>query len=478
MLFNSLDFAFFLPIVFFLYWFVAGKSLKLQNIIIVASGFVFYGWWDWRFLGLMVLSASIDYVSALLIEKTESKAKRKFYLSWSLIANLGILGFFKYYNFFAENFVSAFSLFGYHVPPSTLNVILPLGISFYTFHAMSYTIDVYHQKIKATHNIIHYYAFISFFPQLVAGPIARATHLLPQFYVKREFNYTKAVDGLRQILWGFFKKMVIADGCGNYANMIFGHQSHYGGSTLVVGAVFFAFQLYCDFSGYSDIALGTARLFGFELRRNFAYPFFSRDTAELWRRWHISLSTWFRDYLYIPIGGSQGSTFNKVRNVMIVFIVSGFWHGAKWNFIVWGALNGLFILPLVLTKRNRNNLEIVAQGKILPSFRDVFNMGLTFALFVFSFIFFRAETMPDAFHYIKGIFSGSLFSMPEIKPLTLFALIIFCFGIEWLGREKEYALASFGFKWHRLVRLSFYYFVIVLIFFFTGKQQSFIYFQF
>jgi D-alanyl-lipoteichoic acid acyltransferase DltB (MBOAT superfamily) len=384
MLFNSIDFAIFLPIVFFLYWFVTNKNLRLQNLLIVLASYVFYGWWDWRFLTLIVFSTFVDYTVGLRLKKENSQLKRKILLWTSILVNLGFLGFFKYYNFFLDNFITAFSFFGQEIQGNSLNIILPVGISFYTFQTLSYTIDVYKKKLEPTSDFIAFSAFVSFFPQLVAGPIERASNLLPQFYSKRDFDYTKAVDGLRQILWGLFKKIVIADNCAEYANQIFNNSADMNGSTLVLGALFFTIQIYGDFSGYSDIAIGTARLFGFNLMRNFAFPYFSRDIAEFWRRWHISLSTWFRDYLYIPLGGSRGGTWMKVRNTFIIFIVSGFWHGANWTFIVWGALNAIYFLPLLLTNNNRNHLEIVAKGKYLPSAKEILLMLITFALTVFA----------------------------------------------------------------------------------------------
>jgi D-alanyl-lipoteichoic acid acyltransferase DltB (MBOAT superfamily) len=326
MIFNSIDFAVFLPIVFFLYWFVTNKNLKLQNLLIVLASYTFYGWWDWRFLSLMLFSTLIDYSIGRGLLKQEGITKRKILLWSSIIVNLGLLGFFKYYNFFIENFVEAFTFFGLEISASSLNIILPVGISFYTFQTLSYSIDIYRRKLEPTKDFIAFAAFVSFFPQLVAGPIERATNLLPQFYKKRKFDLVSASDGLRQILWGLFKKVVIADNCAEIANIIFNNSGDYSGGTLLLGAVFFTFQIYGDFSGYSDIAIGTSRLFGFNLMQNFKFPYFSRDIAEFWRRWHISLSTWFRDYLYIPLGGSRGGTFMKVRNTFIIFIVSGFWH--------------------------------------------------------------------------------------------------------------------------------------------------------
>ena len=478
MFFNSIDFAVFLPIVFILYWFVTQKNLKLQNALLVLASYVFYGWWDWRFLSLIIFSSLVDYSIGLALKKEEKKSKRKLLLWLSIIVNLGFLGFFKYYNFFVDNFVEAFSLFGTKIQPNTLDIILPVGISFYTFQTLSYTIDVYKRKLEPTNNLISFLAFVSFFPQLVAGPIERATNLLPQFYKKRQFHYSQAVDGCRQILWGFFKKVVIADTCAEYANQIFNNSADYSGSTLVIGALFFTFQIYGDFSGYSDIAIGTSRLFGFDLKQNFAFPYFSRDIAEFWRRWHISLSTWFRDYLYIPLGGSRGGTWMKVRNTFIIFIVSGFWHGANWTFVVWGFLNALYFLPLLLAKRNRSNLDVVAQEKMLPSLKEVFKMSVTFALTVLAWIFFRAENITHAFSYIKNIFTKALFELPLVRPTNLIILILIFISIEWLGRAKHYAIETLFLKQPKVLRWTFYMFIIACVFIFSKQEQEFIYFQF
>lgn len=482
MLFNSIDFAIFLPIVFILYWFVTKNNLRLQNFLIVGASYLFYGWWDWRFLSLILFSTLVDYSIGLGLLKQENQTKRKILLWTSILVNLGFLGFFKYYNFFLDNFITAFSFFGTEIKANSLNIILPVGISFYTFQTLSYSIDVYKRKLEPTKDFIAFSAFVSFFPQLVAGPIERATHLLPQFYKKRTFDYSKAVDGMRQILWGLFKKIVIADNCAEYANLIFNNSADYSGSTLALGALFFTFQIYGDFSGYSDIAIGTSRLFGFDLMRNFNFPYFSRDIAEFWRRWHISLSTWFRDYLYIPLGGSRGGTWMKVRNTFIIFIVSGSWHGANWTFIVWGALNAIYFLPLLLTNNNRNNLETVAQGKLLPSLKEVSFMLLTFGLTVFAWIFFRANNIGHAISYISEILSPSLFSIPKFtgmaRALTTIILVAIFVLVEWKGREGQYAISQLGIKWKRPIRYAMYYAIIIAIFWFGGKEQQFIYFQF
>jgi alginate O-acetyltransferase complex protein AlgI len=486
MLFNSIDFAVFLPIFFMLYWFVFGKNLQTQNLLVLVGSFIFYGWWDWRFLLLIVFSTLVDFVVGIEISKSTDERRRKILLVLSLCTNLGLLGFFKYFNFFIENFVQAFSFFGLKMEATSLNIILPVGISFYTFQTLSYTIDVYRGTLVPTKNIIAFAAFVSFFPQLVAGPIERAANLLPQFYAPRYFDYQKAIDGLRQILWGLFKKIVIADSCAEFANIIFNNSADYGGSTLVLGAIFFTFQIYGDFSGYSDIALGLSRLFGFDLMRNFAFPYFSRDVAEFWRRWHISLSTWFKDYLYIPLGGSKGGKWLQIRNTYIIFLVSGFWHGANWTFIVWGLLNALYMTPSLLLGNNRNNLHIVAPNRWFPSIKALFNISLTFVLVLFAWIFFRAENITHASQYIAGIFQPSLFSKPfiiepatdmPILPLKILLFIVIFVLIEWVGREGQHALAHIG-KIPTVLRWIIYYVLAMTILLYSGKTEQFIYFQF
>ncbi|MDM8543259.1 MBOAT family O-acyltransferase [Desulfococcaceae bacterium HSG9] len=479
MLFNSIEFIIFLPIVFILYWVVTNRSLKIQNLLLVIASYFFYGWWDWRFLFLIAFSSFVDYFVGIRIAKTNDKTQRKLLLLTSIFVNIGFLGFFKYFNFFSENFAKAFTFLGLPITdPVLLNIILPVGISFYTFQTLSYTIDVYKRKLEATKDIIAFFAFVSFFPQLVAGPIERATNLLPQFYKKRTFEYDSIVDGMRQILWGLFKKMVIADNCAKYANDIFANCSSYSGSTLLLGAVFFAFQIYGDFSGYSDVAIGTARLFGMSLMRNFAFPYFSRDIAEFWRRWHISLSTWFRDYLYIPLGGSHGGTWMKIRNIFIIFIVSGFWHGANWTFIAWGALNAVYFLPLMLLNKNKSNMDTVAKGRFLPSLKDVFQIGLTFFITLIAWVFFRAESLYMAVHYIIGIFSVSLFSLPQVFPIDILCFIILFTLAEWLQREKQHTLQFDKVIFSKVARWGIYYSIIWVILSFGGDQQEFIYFQF
>ncbi|WP_370511743.1 MBOAT family protein [Lutibacter sp. Hel_I_33_5] len=371
---------------------------------------------------------------------------------------------------------------GKSIEISRLNIILPVGISFYTFQTLSYSIDVYRRKIRPTRNILSFFSFVCFFPQLVAGPIERAQNLLPQFYKKRKFIYKNAVDGLRQILWGLFKKVVIADNSAIVVNLVFDNYLNLNGSTLFIGAIFFAFQIYADFSGYSDIAIGTSRLFGFNLQQNFSFPYFSRDVAEFWRRWHISLSTWFRDYLYIPLGGNRGSTLKKVRNIFTIFIISGFWHGANWTFITWGFLNACYFLPFLITKKNRNHLNIVAQDNMFPSVKEVFQMLSTFILTVFAWIFFRSKSIKDAVNYINEIFSISFFEMPDnfggIEALKTLILICLFMMFEWFGRRNKYGIEKIGLKWNSFIRYSFYFSLIILIFIFSQDNMQFIYFQF
>lgn len=484
MLFNSVSFAIFLPVVFLLYWFATKKNLRLQNILLLVSSYFFYACWDWRFLFLLVFSTFLDYYTGLKIHEASGTGKKRFWLWLSVGINLGFLGAFKYYNFFADSFANGMSLLGVQTNPVMLDFILPVGISFYTFHGLSYVIDLYKDRIKPERDFINYSVFVSFFPLLVAGPIERATHLLPQIVKPREFDYSRAVDGLRQILWGLFKKIVIADNCAEYANLIFNNTADQSGSTLLLGALFFTFQIYGDFSGYSDIALGTARLFGIELLRNFAFPYFSRDIAEFWRRWHISLSSWFRDYVYIPLGGSKGGIWMKVRNTFIIFILSGFWHGANWTYLAWGALNAFYFLPLLLAKKNRTNLETVAAGKRFPSVKELFMMLTTFALTVFAWIFFRAENIGQAADIVLEIFSASLFTVPSFegihKAMPTFILLVIFILAEWKGREQQFAIQQLGASRGRTYRWSYYIVILLSIYLFGnfGSNIEFIYFQF
>ncbi|MBK9764787.1 MAG: MBOAT family protein [Flavobacteriales bacterium] len=479
MLFNSIDFVVFLPIVFILYWWVGGNDLRRRNLILLIASYVFYGWWDPRFLVLIAFSTLLDYFVGVRLGSTSDARSRKHLLWTSLAVNLGLLGYFKYSNFFLESFVDAFSLFGQPFSIERLNIILPVGISFYTFQTLSYSIDVYRNKLQPTKDPVAFATYVSFFPQLVAGPIERAEKLLPQFASLRTFRYDMAVDGARQMLWGLFKKMVIADNCAFEVDRIFGQYHTLGGATLLLGSVLFAFQIYCDFSGYSDIAIGCARLFGFQLMKNFAFPYFSRDIAEFWRRWHISLSTWFRDYLYVPLGGSRGGTAMKVRNTFIIFIVSGFWHGANWTFLAWGALNAFFFLPLLLSGRNRTHLGTVAHGRWLPGANELVRMLFTFFLTCVAWVFFRARDMDQALGYLRGMFTGSYTEISAPTMQSLPYLLVFFLLLEWAGREHEHALERTGNRWPRLFRWSLHIGIVSLIGLFMATGETpFIYFQF
>ncbi len=475
MLFNSIEFLAFLPIVFILYWFAFGKNLRLQNLFVVVASYFFYGWWDWRFLILIAFTSFCSWGSGILIRDADGEKKRhaKLFLALNITLNLLILGIFKYYDFFVSSFAE---LFGLEYDQLLLNIILPVGISFYTFQALSYSIDVYRAKIEPTKDIIAFFAYVSFFPQLVAGPIERPTNLLPQFQKPRQFDYENAVDGVRQMLWGFFKKIVVADNCAIYVDEIFGSYGTQSGSTLLLAAILFSIQIYGDFSGYSDIAIGCARLFGIQLMQNFRMPYFSRDIAEFWRRWHISLTTWFRDYIYIPLGGSRCSKAKIIRNTFIIYLISGFWHGANWTFIAWGGYNALLFLPLIITGKHRKYTNNVAEGRLLPSFKELFQMVGTFLLAVFGWIVFRAESISQAWDYILHIFTNSLISTPRLPGKTLaFAAILFI--VEWIQREKRHGLEFRKIQSH-WIKYSCYVAILVLIFFFGAFNDTFIYFQF
>jgi alginate O-acetyltransferase complex protein AlgI len=440
MFFNSLAFAIFLPIVFFLYWFVFNKTKSTQNGLLIVASYYFYSCWDWRFLFLLVFSTFLDYYTGIQIEKGKSEKSRKFWFWLSIIINLGFLGIFKYYNFFADSFSSLLNSVGIKASPLLLEVILPVGISFYTFHGLSYVIDIYYKRIKAEYNFVDYSLFVSYFPLLVAGPIERATHLLPEIKVKREFDLQKAKEGIYQIVWGLVKKVVIADTCATYANAIFDNYTSMNSFSLIMGAVYFAFQIYGDFSGYSDIALGVSKLFGLDLLRNFNYPYFSRDIAEFWRRWHISLSSWFRDYLYIPLGGSKGGLWMKIRNTFIIFVVSGFWHGASWTYVVWGFINAVYFLPLLLSNSNRNNMGDIELKFNLDSAKVLMSIFYTFLLTCIAWVFFRARTITDAVLYLKRIVTDGEFKFQYLDNERYSHELLLMIGIfvlvEWNNRTK------------------------------------------
>lgn len=494
MLFNSFEFFVFLPVFFLLYWWVfdflikeAKHQLLFQNLLVVAASYLFYGWWDWRFLVLIAFTSLCSFLSGIAIDKSSTKQLKTFWMVLNVVVNLSILGVYKYYDFFVTSLASAFNI---NAETHLLHLVLPVGISFYTFQALSYSIDVYRKKLEPTRDIVSFFAFLSFFPQLVAGPIERATNLLPQFLKKRSFNYTKAVDGLRQILWGMFKKVVVADNCAFFVDTIYGNVEGYNASTLAIAAVLFSFQIYCDFSGYSDIAIGLGKLFGIDLMRNFNVPYFSRDIAEFWRRWHISLTTWFRDYVYIPLGGSRPTNkqgialcgFSKkavvVRNTFIIFLLSGFWHGANWTFVLWGAFHALLFLPLILLEKNRKYTDVVAEGKLLPTFKDLLRMLTTFILATIGWIIFRADSIEVLVCYLNRLFDPSLWGMPYlVNRVFIFLPLIIMIAMEWIHRNCSHGLTLVKVK-NKLVRYAIYFTLAFLILINMGPEQNFIYFQF
>ena len=481
MLFNSLEFLIFLPTVFCFYWFIFQKNLRIQNLLLLISSYVFYGWWDYRFLSLIFLSTFVDYFVGLKIYHSNDKKSKKLYLWVSILFNLGLLGFFKYFNFFIDSWIDLLGELGYEYKSTwTLNVILPVGISFYTFQTMSYALDIYNKNLKPTKDFISFASFVSFFPQLVAGPIERASNLLPQILKNRVFKYEQGVQGLRLILWGMFKKVVIADSLAPHVDIIFDNYTTLNGGVLLLGLIYFSFQIYCDFSGYSDIAIGTSKLFGFELMSNFKFPYFSRDIGEFWRRWHISLSTWFRDYLYIPLGGSRDGKWLSIRNIFIIFVVSGFWHGANWTFIMWGLTHAIFYIPLFLRQNNRKYTQtVVAYNKWLPTIKEVFQMFFTFFFTMIAWVFFRSESISNGFNYL--ILMVNYFSFPTEHRLV-FLIILFFLIFDWLFRENERDVLNFSLSEYpllnRLFNYSIYYIMIILILRFLKPGNSFIYFQF
>ena len=474
MLFNSFEFLVFLPITFLLYWFVFNKNLRVQNFLILVASYFFYGWWSWKFLILLAFSTGLDFCYGFGVA-LPNKNRAKLFLWLSVINNLGFLAIFKYYNFFINEFTHLTQLFGLQFHPQLLNVALPVGISFYTFHGMSYVFDIYRGRRAPVRNFEDYAVFVCFFPLLVAGPIERANHLLPQVQSPRTFRYAQAMEGCRLMLWGLFKKVVIADALSAYVDEIIGHYATHNSFTLLMGAIFFSIQVYCDFSGYSDVALGVAKLFGFELLSNFKFPYFSRDIAEFWRRWHISLSSWFRDYLYIPLGGSKAGKLIAVRNTFIVFLVSGFWHGASWNFVVWGGIHACGFLPLLLMDRNRRHVTaIVAEDKRLPNLRELCQIAGTFLFVTVAWIFFRIHDLPTAFNYVKRMFfdgihhPGQFLRLPDGKFGLIYVIPVLV--LDWYFRRDERVLRRLG--WMISIVMG------LLIYYFFKHDSSFIYFQF
>lgn len=472
MLFNSLEFLIFFVSFFAAYWLLK-KHLKYQNILLLLGSYLFYAWWDWRFLGLIILSTFVDYWVGLQMADSRRQKKRKILLYISVGFNLGMLMYFKYFNFFVDSFIDSVGTLGYQLPKFTTNIILPVGISFYTFQTMSYTIDIFKKQISPTKDWISFAAFVAFFPQLVAGPIERASNLLPQILKTRHFDYKKGKLGLRLILWGLFKKVAVADVLAKSANEIFGNYSTDSGLTLALGVIFFAIQIYCDFSGYSDIAIGTAKLLGIDLMENFRFPYFSKNISDFWRRWHISLSTWFRDYLYIPLGGSRKGNYRSILNVMIIFVVSGFWHGAAWTFVIWGFLHGLFFIPGFIWRKRFKKPEN-NNVRFYSPFLDSLKILWTFIIVCFAWIFFRAESLDHALNYISSFsLSYDLSYISPLKTLVLFFILELIFfkyfySSNWSADSKKTPL-----------RWAFYSILLISLFSATTETGSdFIYFQF
>ena len=483
MLFNSISFLIFLPIVYGLYWWIQSwenfkHTISVQNILLLIASYFFYAYWNIWFLGLLIFSTSLDYFSGLKIESSATNQHKKIWFWLSICINLGLLGLFKYFNFISINLNELLGNFGWTYQPMLLLIALPIGISFYTFHGLSYVIDIYHDKIKAEKNILNYSLFVCFFPLLVAGPIERAQHLIPQLVQRKVFNRAKTINGLQQMLWGFFKKIVIADNCAVFVNQIFSDYENLNSSSLFIGAIFFSFQIYGDFSGYTDIALGAARLFGIELFNNFSYPYFSKSINEFWKRWHISLTSWFRDYIYIPMGGNRVNPIRKIINTIVVFLISGFWHGANWTYISWGFLNSIFILPKTLSQKTQS----IDSNKIANKVIGAIKMLFTFLTVSILWVFFRSKTVYDASKYLQNLVFKWNSILPDFngrKNALVLSFIIFVFMIfEWIGKSHNCPLVftnSFKNKW---LKWGFYYAIIFSILYFYRGNDQFIYFQF
>jgi D-alanyl-lipoteichoic acid acyltransferase DltB (MBOAT superfamily) len=491
MLFNSLQFAIFLPIVFILYWFLINKNTKAQNILLLVASYVFYGWWDWRFLFLLGLLSMANFFIGIEIEKNAANRRSKNWFIIGLITNIGILCGFKYYNFFIDGFIDLVSLIGYDLPRSTTKIIHPVGISFYVFLSLSYIIDIYKKNLHANRNVVEVLLTLSFFPIILAGPIQRPASLLPQIAKKREFNYDRAVDGLKQILWGLFAKVIIADRSASLVDEIFLNYSEHSGSTLALGAVLYTVQIYADFSGYSNIAIGIAKLFGFSLMQNFAYPYFSRDITEFWKRWHISLVTWFRDYVFLPTSFTiswrirsekvlfiKTDIFIYIIASTIVWFLTGLWHGANYTFILWGMIHGFFLIIYRIQIKPRKRIFKKMGIKNNNGTIVILEAFITLFIVIIAWIFFRADNVGHAWTYVSEMFSKSLFTAPSIKPLRTILLVCLFFIIEWFGRANQCAIAQLGTEWRQLLRYAMYYAITAAIIWLSGNEQEFLYFQF
>ena len=467
MLFNSIHYLWFLPLVFTLYWFVF-KTMRAQNILLIVASYVFYGWWDPRFLLLLFASSFSDYWLGIWIDSSNDERVRKRTLVLSLVFNLGILGFFKYFNFFISSAADALTMLGFEPHLTTLHILLPVGVSFYTFQSISYTIEIYRRQMKPVHDPFAYLAFVSFFPHMVAGPIMRAVDLLPQMLRPRTFAYADGVSGLRLIVYGLFKKVVIADSLAPLVDDIFRHHRWENGPDLVLGAVYFAIQIYGDFSGYSDIAIGSAKLFGIELMTNFRTPYLSRDIGEFWKRWHISLSSWFRDFLYIPLGGNRVGRTRHLSNTLITFIVSGFWHGANWTFIAWGTIHGLLYVPLAGRTGTGEAWNHRGLGRLVSTL-------MTFAAVTLAWVFFRAPSIRDALRFIRGMFTQDVISVPDHWNSLVLVALMFLLDVI----NRHHVRDPFAHVPWRGLRYAVYFLMSLGVILFSGREDvQFIYFQF
>jgi alginate O-acetyltransferase complex protein AlgI len=485
----SFKFVLFVLAVWGFYWFALRDRRDLQNLLLLTASYFFYGLWDWRFLLLIVLNSTTDYFIGSRLIKTSDPLRRKLLLGVSLTVNLGLLCFFKYFKFFVDGFVGFFKLMGISLQSTSIRFILPVAISYYTLQTLGYTLDIYKGRTKPTGDLLAFFAYISFFPKLLSGPIERSTTLLPQFQSQRVFDYNAAADGMRLILWGLFKKVVIADNCAIAVNRLFNDPASYTGSTLFVGAILFAIQIYADFSGYSDIAIGIGRLFGFSIMQNFAFPYFSRSITEFWRRWHISLSTWLRDYIFLPFSYSLSRKLKKERYfyirtdklinviaVLVTFLLCGFWHGANFTFILWGLIFGIYLAAEILLHKRKVSIKTIAAGKILPSWRELLQVGITFLMVLFTWTIFRADSISQAFKYISGILSPSFFTMPEIAPKRVVPFIFLLFMVEWLQRNHQHALEFNTLRVPKILRYGIYYLLCLLVLAFGNFQTSFEFF--
>ena len=483
MLFNSLEFILFFPIVCLVYYLLPG--IKGRTIFLLLASYYFYMCWEPVYALLLLTSTSITYISALCMDRSRSRRRRKISLFSGIFINLGILFFYKYYEFAGSLITDFFSLLNIGIDIPRWNVLLPVGISFYIFQAVGYAVDVYRGTIKAEKNFVVYALFISFFPQLVAGPIERAKNMLPQFREKHKFSYENFDAGLRLMIWGFFMKLCVADRVSTYVDAVYNNYMEHSGVSLLLATFFFTFQIYCDFAGYSLIAIGSSKMMGFTLMENFHRPYFAKSIKEFWRRWHISLTTWFRDYIYIPLGGSRAGKWKSFRNTLVIFLVSGFWHGANWTFVAWGAYHALLFLPLLLLGQNRRYRDSVAENSFLPSVKELTQMGATFLLVLLGWILFRSEDISQAAVYLERMFNVSLFSAPQLVGLGFGQLLLkkcffftaLMFIVEWIGRKQAHGLMIEDLSLP--VRYVIYTVLLIIIYGFDASNpQGFIYFQF